>query len=223
MDRSGIRRGKAMKIGIFGGTFNPVHHAHLRIAEEIREHFLLSQVIFVPAATPPHKPLADDLSFDDRMRMVELAVSTNPCFAVSDLEGKREGKSYSIDTLKLLRRQYPEDELFFIMGSDSFAEFGSWKEYASIFCCCNIVTITRPGSRISLREVLPVAIAHEFCYHEAEKRLSHRSGYSVYSIEGTQLDISSTNIRSLIRMGRSIKYLVPESVERYIIQQRFYV
>lgn len=211
-----------MKIGIFGGTFNPIHHAHLRIAEEIREHFLLSRVIFVPAATPPHKPLADDLSFNERLRMVELAVQGNRFFSVSDMEGKREGKSYSIDTLHLLRKLYPGDELFFIMGSDSFAEFGSWKEYAAIFSCCNIVTITRPGSHISLMGSLPVAIAHEFCYHDAERRLSHRSGYSVYSIEGTQLDISSTDIRSLIRKGRSIKYLVPESVERYIIQQRFY-
>lgn len=211
-----------MKIGLFGGTFNPIHHAHLRIAEEIREHFQLAKVIFVPAATPPHKPLAEDLSFGDRLRMVELAVGGNRFFSVSDLEGKREGKSYSIDTIHQFRKLYPGDEFFFIMGSDSFAEFGSWKEYAVIFSCCNIVTITRPGSRISLREALPVDIAHEFCYHDAEKRLSHRSGYSVYCIEGTQLDISSTNIRSLIRRGLSIKYLVPESVERYIIQQRFY-
>lgn len=211
-----------MKIGLFGGTFNPIHHAHLRIAEEIREHFLLSKVIFVPAATPPHKPLADDLSFNDRLRMVEHAVRDNRFFSVSDLEGKREGKSYSIDTIRQFRELYPRDEFFFIMGSDSFADFGSWKQYSAIFSCCNIVTITRPGSRISLRDALPVDIAHEFCYHEAENRLSHRSGYSVYSIEGTQLDISSTDIRSRIRKGLSIKYLVPESVERYIIQQRFY-
>lgn len=211
-----------MKTGIFGGTFNPIHFAHLRIAEEIREHFALEKVIFVPAATPPHKPLADELSFAERLKMVELAVHGNPFFSVSDLEGKREGKSYSIDTLHLFRKLYPKDEFFFIMGSDSFAEFGSWKEYASIFSCCNIVTITRPGARISLREALPVDIAHEFCYHESQNRISHRSGYSVYSIEGTQLDISSTAIRSLLRQGKSIKYLLPATVEHYIKQQRFY-
>lgn len=211
-----------MKTGIFGGTFNPVHNAHLRIAEEIREHFDLGRVIFVPAATPPHKPLADDLAFAHRLKMVELAVKGNRFFSVSDLEGKRAGKSYSIDTLHEFRMQYPRDEFFLIMGSDSFAEFGTWKEYAAIFSCCNIVTITRPGSRIALMEALPVDIAHEFCYHEPEKRLSHLSGYSVYAIEGTQLDISSTTIRSLVRRGRSIKYLVPETIERYIIQQRFY-
>ncbi len=211
-----------MKIGIFGGTFNPIHYAHLRIAEEIRDTFALSRVIFVPAATPPHKPLADDLTFTERLKMVSLAVHGNPFFTVSDLEGQREGKSYSIDTLHVFREMFPADELFFIMGSDSFADFGSWKNYSAIFSCCNIVTITRPGSLISLRDVLPVDIAHEFCYHEAQKRLSHRSGYSVYSIEGTQLDISSTAIRSLIRQGKSIKYLLPATVERYIKQQRFY-
>lgn len=212
-----------MKIGIFGGTFNPVHFAHLRIAEEIRETFALEKVVFVPAATPPHKPLADDLAFAERLKMVTMALRGNPHFTVSDLEGRREGKSYSIDTLHIFRELYPGDELFFIMGSDSFADFRLWKSYAAIFSCCNIVTITRPGYHISsLLEVLPVDIAHQFCYHESQNRLSHRSGYSVYSIEGTQLDISSTAIRSLLRQGKSIKYLLPATVERYIKQQRFY-
>ncbi|RQW87110.1 MAG: nicotinate-nucleotide adenylyltransferase [Geobacter sp.] len=211
-----------MKIGIFGGTFNPIHFAHLRIVEEIRERFALSKVIFVPAATPPHKPLADDLSFAERLKMVALAVQDNSHFTVSDVEGQREGKSYSIDTLRVFREMFPGDELFFIMGSDSFADFGSWKNYSAIFSCCNIVTITRPGTRISLQQALPVDIAHEFCYHESQNRLSHRSGYSVYSIEGTQLDISSTSIRSLLRQGKSIKYLLPATVEQYIKQQRFY-
>ncbi|MHC1697356.1 MAG: nicotinate-nucleotide adenylyltransferase [Geobacteraceae bacterium] len=211
-----------MKIGIFGGTFNPIHFAHLRIVEEIRETFALAKVIFVPAATPPHKPLADDLSFAERLKMVTLAVEENPYFSVSDVEGQREGKSYSIDTLRIFKEMFPGDELFFIMGSDSFADFRSWKNYSAIFCCCNIVTITRPGTPNSLLQALPVDIAHEFCYHESQNRLSHRSGYSVYSIEGTQLDISSTTIRSLIRQGKSIKYLLPATVEQYISQQRFY-
>jgi nicotinate-nucleotide adenylyltransferase len=211
-----------MNIGIFGGTFNPVHFAHLRIAEEIRESFGLEKVIFMPAATPPHKPLADDLSFEERFNMVALSIEGNPLFSVSDLEGKREGKSYSIDTLRALESVYPGDELFFIMGSDSFNEIGSWKEFAAIFSCCNIVAIARPGSALCLQEALPVAITHEFCYHEAGNRLEHKSGHSVYSIEGTQLDISSTAIRSKIFQGKSIKYLVPEAVERYIIQQRLY-
>jgi nicotinate-nucleotide adenylyltransferase len=211
-----------MKIGLFGGTFNPIHLAHLRIAEEIRETFALSKVIFIPAATPPHKPLADDLSFDERMKMVSMAIRGNPFFTVSDLEGQREGKSYSIDTLHALRELYPRDEFFLIMGSDSFADFRTWKEYRAIFACCNIVVITRPGTALSLRDALPDDAAREFCYCEATNVLSHRSGYSVYSLEGSLIDISSTDIRSRIRQEKSIRYLVPETVERYIKQQRLY-
>jgi nicotinate-nucleotide adenylyltransferase len=212
-----------MKTGIFGGTFNPIHFAHLRIAEEIRDMFRLDRVIFVPAATPPHKTLAENLSFESRLEMVVMAVSGNPYFTVSDIEGKRAGKSYSIDTIRLFRELYPGDEFFFIMGSDSFAEFSSWKQYSAIFECCNIVAITRPGVEIaSLREALPVDMARDFCYYEAEKRLAHKSGYSVYHIVGTQLDISSTAIREMVKTGRSIKYLTPEPVEQYIHEQRIY-
>ncbi len=213
-----------MKTGIFGGTFNPIHFAHLRIAEEIRDTFRLERVIFVPAATPPHKPLAENLSFESRLAMVEMAVKGNPFFSVSDIEGKRAGKSYSIDTLHQFRELRPKDEFYFIMGSDSFAEFTSWKQYKSIFSCCNIVAITRPGVEIAgLRETLPVDIASDFCYYESEKRFAHKSGYSVYLMVGTQLDISSTAIREMVKMGRSIKYLVPEPVEQFINEQRIYL
>ncbi len=213
-----------MKIGIFGGTFNPVHFAHLRIAEEIRDTFRLKRVIFVPAATPPHKPLAENLSFERRLEMVKMAVEGNPFFSVSDIEGKRAGKSYSIDTLHQFRELHPADEFYFIMGSDSFAEFTSWKQYKAIFSCCNIVAITRPGVEIAgLREALPVDIAGDFCYYEAEKRLAHKSGHSVYYMVGTQLDISSTAIREMVKEGRSIKYLVPEPVEQFIHKQRIYL
>jgi nicotinate-nucleotide adenylyltransferase len=213
-----------MKIGIFGGTFNPIHMAHLRIAEEIRDSFELFKVVFVPVATPPHKPLAENLSFEKRLAMVKMAIAGNPCFTFSDIEGKREGKSYSIDTLQLFRELYPEDEFYLIMGSDSFADFSTWKEYSSIFTCCNIVAIMRPGAAVtSLKDALPVDIRNEFCYHETEKRLAHKSGHSVYYIVGTQLDISSTSIREITNKGRSIKYLVPDPVEQYIHKQRIYV
>ncbi len=212
-----------MRIGIIGGTFNPIHLAHLRIAEEVRESFALDRVLFIPAASPPHKPVAGDLSFHHRYRMVELAVHDNPRFAVSDLEGKRRGKSYSIDTIEVLRSEYPDDELFFVIGSDSFLEIGLWRRYAAIFAACNIVTVERPGSAVAdLKEVLPVDIAAEFCYYDAEKRLAHRSGYSVYYLAGVPLDISSSAIRKLAHLGRSIRYLVPETVEHYIKEHRLY-
>jgi nicotinate-nucleotide adenylyltransferase len=213
-----------MKTGIFGGTFNPIHIAHLRIAEEIRDTLGLARVIFVPASVPPHKELADNLPFEHRFRMVELAIGTNPHFTVSDIEAKREGKSYSIDTIRRFRRLYPDDEFYFIMGSDTFVDFGSWKQYGAIFCCCNIVAITRPGAVVPhLVEALPVDVAGEFCYYENENRLSHTSGNSVFYVAGTQLDVSSTCLRDMIKAGRSVRYLVSDEVEKYIKEQRLYL
>ena len=212
-----------MKIGILGGTFNPVHIAHLRIAEEVRDRIGLAKVVFVPAATPPHKPLADDLPFACRYEMVQRAIGGNPCFGLSDIEGKRGGKSYSVDTLEAFRSEHPDDEFFFIVGSDSFLDIGSWHQYAAIFSLCNIVVVERPGAAVTaLDQALPAAIAHEFSSYGAEKRLAHRSGYSVYYLEGVPLDISSSAIRKLARLGRSVRYLVPETVEHYIKEQRLY-
>lgn len=213
-----------MKIGILGGTFNPIHNAHLRIAEEARDLFGLDRVIFIPAATPPHKPLVGELSFASRLEMVRLAVADNPHFSVSDMEGVRGGRSYSIDTLRELQIRFPQDELFFIIGADSFNDISTWREYAAIFKLCHVVCVQRPGSTIkSLAKALPVAMAPEFCYDSAAKRLNHSSGHCVYALDGVLLDISSSHIRLLVRGGRSIRYLVPDAVDHYIKEQRLYL
>ncbi len=212
-----------MNIGIFGGTFNPIHMAHLRIAEESRDQYDLSPVIFVPAADPPHKPRRRQLSFSHRLAMVALAIKDNPLFAASGMEGERPGKSYSVDTLRALRRSYPDDRLFFIMGSDSFAEIGSWHEYQAIFSLSSIIVVGRPGTAgISLTSALPVAIAHEFCYDVAVNRLTHCSGSTVSYLDGVPLPISSSSIRELLRRGRSVRYLVPDSVEHYLKEHTLY-
>lgn len=213
-----------MKLGILGGTFNPIHNAHLRIAEEARDLFDLDRVLFIPAATPPHKPQVGELSFASRLEMVRLAVADNPRFEVSDMEGVRGGRSYSIDTLRELRGHHPTDELFFIVGADSFNDISSWREYAAIFGICNVISVQRPGSTItSLAEALPVAIAGEFCYDSAAKRLNHSSGHAVYALDGVLLDISSSHIRHLVAAGRSTRYLLPDAVEHYIKEQRLYI
>jgi nicotinate-nucleotide adenylyltransferase len=212
-----------VKIGILGGTFNPIHNAHLRIAEEVRERCDLARIVFVPAATPPHKPLAGDLPFAVRCDMVQRAIAGAPCFEMSDIEGRRGGTSYSIDTLRALRSTHPDDEFFFIIGSDSFLEFGTWHEYAAIFSLCNIVVVERPGGVVAaLDKVLPTTVAGQFQYFGAERRLAHYSGYSVYYLEGVPLAISSSAIREMARLGRSIRYLVPDAVVHYIKEQRLY-
>ena len=212
-----------MKTGIIGGTFNPIHFAHLRIAEEVRDRLRLDRVIFIPAATPPHKPLAGEVAFQQRVAMVEAAVADNPAFGVSTIEGEREGKSYSIDTLKELRALHPADEFFFVIGSDSFLELGLWYEYAAIFASCHLAVVERPGAPVpDLFQALPPAIADEFTPIPEERLLVHRSGHTVHYLAGIPLDISSSAIRELARQGRSIRYLVPPAIEQYIIEQRLY-
>jgi nicotinate-nucleotide adenylyltransferase len=212
-----------MNIGLMGGTFNPVHCAHLRIAEEARDLCGLDRVLFIPAGDPPHKPLADEVSFARRCEMVRLAIAGNRAFELSEIEGQREGKSYSIDTIGFFTTQLPNDELFFIIGSDSFLEIGLWHRYTEIFHLCSLIVVERPGRPVAdPLEALPVAIRGEFSYTDTLRRLQHASGHFVLILKGRPLDISSTGIRSLVAAGSSITSLVPPAVEAYIKNQRIY-
>jgi len=212
-----------MNIGLMGGTFNPVHCAHLRIAEEARVLCGLDRVLFIPAADPPHKPLAGAVSFPQRCEMVRMAIAGHPAFELSDIEGRREGKSYSIDTIGFFHTQRPADRLFFIIGSDSFFEIGLWHRYAEIFRSCSLIVVERPGRPVTdPLQALPVAIRGEFGYTGAPRRLQHSSGQLVHILKGRPLDISSTVIRSLVAAGSTITSLVPPAVEAYIKNQRIY-
>lgn len=213
-----------MKIGILGGTFNPIHNAHLQIAREVRERLQLDRIIFIPAATPPHKKLDGDISFSDRLAMVELAIAAEPGFETSDIEAQRGGRSYSVDTLKQLQLLHSDDQLFFIIGSDSFLEISTWYRVAEIFSLCNIVVVERPEAQVTdLLAALPVAIQGNFCYSSDGTCLTHRSGFSVYYLPGTPMAISSSEIRSLFRSGCPIRHLVPDIVCKYIAAKRIYL
>ena len=212
-----------MKLGILGGTFNPIHLAHLRIAEEVREACALDRVLFIPAAVPPHKPLAGDIPFAQRLAMVETAIADHPAFAVSDIENRRPGKSYSVHTLEALRREHPAAELFFIIGLDSFRDLSTWREYQRLFELTNLVVAARPGvAEGDPKSLLPIAIMKDFCYNRASNSLEHRSGNSIFFVEETLLDISSTRIRRMVATGRSIRYLVPAPVLDYIDRHGLY-
>ncbi|NIQ97916.1 MAG: nicotinate (nicotinamide) nucleotide adenylyltransferase [Desulfuromonadales bacterium] len=212
-----------MRIGILGGTFNPIHLAHLRIAEEVREGCALDRILFMPAAVPPHKEVAEEVPFRHRLAMVETAVAGNPAFAASDIEGRRSGKSFSVHTLEILREEYPEAEFYFLMGMDSFRDLASWHQYQRLFELAHIVVTSRPdtsgGDPMSL---VPVAMADQFCYDDAAKNLRHQGGKKVIFFTETLLDISSTEIRHKVRKGRSIRYLVLPQVENYIIENGLY-
>jgi nicotinate-nucleotide adenylyltransferase len=212
-----------MKTGILGGTFNPIHIAHLRIAEEVREACTLDEVVFMPAAAPPHKAVAGAISFAHRLAMIEAAIADNPGFRVSDLEGKRQGKSFSVDTLEILRETDPQGERYFIVGLDSFRDIASWKEYARLFELAHLVVTARPG--VELPEplaALPVAVRSDFCYDDQLKKMRHRSGNTVVFLEETRLDISSTLIRRKVAAGASVRYLVPPVVADYIAGHGLY-
>lgn len=212
-----------MKIGLMGGTFNPVHMAHLRIAEEARELCGLDRVMFIPVADPPHKPLAGEVPFHQRCQMVRLAIAGNRAFELSEIEGQRPGKSYSIDTIGAFREQYPQAELYFIIGSDSFLELGLWRRYADILRSCNLIVVERPGRQVSdPLSALPVDIRGELRYTPASRSLEHVGGTCVHFFAGCLLDISSSEIRRLAAAGHSITYLVPPQVEAYIKEQRIY-
>lgn len=212
-----------MKTGILGGTFDPIHLAHLRIAEEVREACALDEVLFIPAALPPHKAGQATASFADRLAMVEAAVADHPSFRVSDLEGRRSGRSYSVDTLEILRRDDPAGERYFIVGLDSFRDIATWRDWDRLFALTNLVVTARPGIELpDPLAALPVAARQDFCYDEKLAIIRHSSGKSVIFLTETRLDISSTVIRRKVAGGESIRYLVPPAVAAYIADHGLY-
>jgi len=207
---------------LFGGTFNPIHLGHLRGAEEIREAFCLQEVIFVPAAFPPHKVTETIIEAHHRLEMVKLAVQKNPYFSTSDVELRRPGKSYSIDTIRYFRERSP-NSLFFILGSDAFVEIETWKDFQHLFSLCNFIVMTRPGSqRASSPSSLPGSLTPAFRYDQEAGAWINFSGFMLFFKEITFLDISSTKVRELIEKGESVRYLVPPEVGFYLQEHRLY-
>src|SRR5882672_1365831 len=206
-----------MRIGIFGGTFNPIHCGHLRSAEDVRDAFSLDHVYFVPAARPPHKSGEALAPAEHRLRMVELAVADNPCFAASSIELERSGPSYSIDTIRYFLSTLRPAALAFIVGIDAFRELSSWKEYETIPALCDMIVTSRPGEENpAVTHLLPVALKDAFWYDSSTQMFRHVSGHflTLHPING--LSIASSTIRAMIHQRRSIRYLVPSAVEMYI-------
>jgi len=205
-----------MKIGIMGGTFDPIHLGHLNAAQEIAEEYNLGEVVVIPSSSPPHKR-RELVSPADRLTMCQLATEDNPLFNVSDMEIARGGTSYTIDTIREFKRTRGDDcEIFFIIGSDAFTDIWSWKDTEQLFKECNFIVDLRGGDTVSDVEGYLKA-------KSTDRIISmDNSPFKVYVTETTVLDISSSRIRKKIGGGMAIHYLLPQKVEDYIAKNGLY-
>ena len=187
-----------MKIGILGGTFNPIHLGHLILAEEVCQKIGLRKVIFIPTNLPPHKNNGDIIPANHRLKMLRLAVKGNPLFCVSDIEIRKGGRSYTIDTIKEFSRIYPNDQFYFIIGSDLIKYLNEWKDLKEIIAVVKFIVATRPG--------FPLKDLPDY----------------MTTIDIRAVDISAFEIRECIKQNYSFRYLVPGAVRDYIIRKRLY-
>jgi nicotinate-nucleotide adenylyltransferase len=192
-----------MKIGILGGTFDPPHLGHLIVAEHVRDRLGMNKILFIPAVVPPHKRQRPDITSPGmRLEMVRRAIAGNPAFDVSDIEIRRGGLSYTADTLKELRTQYPTEVLSILIGMDNVRDFNTWKDPELIKRIAHIVVMTRPGFQTEsgpLEDVKTLTIC-----------------------EVPEIGISSREIRNRVKLGQSVRYLVPATVLDYILEHRLY-
>lgn len=222
----GLLKSDEEKLGIFGGTFNPIHYGHLRAAEEARERLGLGKILFVPSYNPPLKE-AGLVSAEHRYEMTRLATEANPFFNISDIECRRQGKSYSVDTLRELKELYPQKEFYFIIGLDSFMDMPAWYQPETLMELTNFVVISRPGysfSAVSATRAMDAAVISglDSCRMTGHETVL-RSGKKLNLLNVTPFSISATAIRRLVVGGGSIKYLLPEKVESYIIANKLYL
>jgi nicotinate (nicotinamide) nucleotide adenylyltransferase len=197
------------RLGIMGGTFDPIHYGHLVAAEMARAEFSLNKVLFIPSGTPPHKERSDITAAELRFEMVERAIQDNPAFEISALELRRIGPSYTVDTLRVLRRTWPEHELYFITGSDALRQIFSWREVEEILMMTKFIGAARPGFD-----------ARDFLLQVQKERPETQE--RIHYIEVPALAISSTDIRARVKRGQPIRYLLPEPVRLYIQQHGLY-
>lgn len=197
------------KTGIMGGTFNPIHMGHLIIAEKAREQFHLDEVLFMPCGIPYTKNEDDVLPKDIRAEMTRLAIEDNPFFDISTIEVDKDGSTYTYETLEQLRSDNPNTEYYFIIGADSLWKIEGWREPEKIFANCHLLAAVRDGKSAVEMETQASYLKDKF-------------GASIFLLNSSNIEISSTMIRTLVKEGSSIRYFVPEAVYDYIIKNKLY-
>ncbi len=220
-----------MRIGLFGGTFNPIHFGHLKVVRDVQAGLALDQIIFIPAALPPHK--APDWIADagDRLAMLRLALADNPFFLTSDIELRRDGPSYTIDTVHYFKSRYHEKgELFLIIGLDAFLEIDTWKSFEALFKSIQMVVMSRPsdqhpdaeGYEQQIETYLKATISSDYRYSKERGCYMHTFYQPVVPFAVSPMAISATQIRDRLKDNQSIQHLVAESVVAYINQRGLY-
>jgi nicotinate-nucleotide adenylyltransferase len=200
-----------MRVGIFGGTFDPVHTGHLLLAEQGREQGRLDEVWFVPAAHPPHKDEPALTRFDQRVEMLALAIAGNSAFRIEELEKERPGPSYTVDTLAELRRRHPSHEFLLLVGSDTLVDLPNWYHPLRVLEQAGLLVMARPGSAVLTAGEL-----------RARLRAPESLPLRLQVVEMPQIDISSRDLRRRAAAGRSLRYFLPRAVECYIHEKRLY-
>jgi len=217
------------RIGLLGGTFNPIHNGHLHVAKAVSDLFSLTEVLFIPVGCPPHKDPKQLLAASDRLKMVTLAVSTQPNFLTCDIEIKKSGVSYTIETIRTLKERYPDDRLFFIVGVDAFAQIETWKTPDALLQLCDFAVISRPGFPFSkLPHFGPLSKLDRMCLDQLDTGkaeiysfpVTPKTGFHFLNIPHSE--VSASDIRRRIAAGKPLKNLLPRSVQSYIIKRNLY-
>ncbi len=216
------------RIGLLGGTFDPVHFGHLRMAEEAREVAGLDEVWLIPSGQPPHRPDGPVASPADRCKMLRLAIENAPGLRVEPVELERAGPSFTIDTLRELDRRHPGKAFALILGFDAFREIHFWREFDAVLGAVDLVVTSRPPDVVVHGEDgqhfsrLPIAVTRSFFYDEHIRGYLHGSGHRLEFVPVTALDVSSSDLRRRLGEGLSIRYLVPDATLAFIEESGLY-
>jgi nicotinate-nucleotide adenylyltransferase len=200
-----------MRVGIFGGTFDPVHYGHLIMAEQCREQGRLDQVWFVPAPRPPHKIEQPLTRFDQRVEMLALAIAGNPGFRVDEIEKERAGPSFTVDTMVALEQRHPGNEYFLLVGSDTLQDLPRWHDPVGVLRRAGLMVMLRPN-----HQLLPADALRESMHLPADVPLR------LEIVETPLIDISSRDLRRRVVLGKSLRYFLPRAIEVYIHEKQIY-
>jgi nicotinate-nucleotide adenylyltransferase len=214
------------RIGLFGGTFDPIHCGHVKAAGNVQNIFSFDRILFIPSYIPPHKESADVASAEHRLKMVDLALSAFDRFFPSSIEIDARGTSYSIVTLNRIKEMFPQTEIFFLLGIDAFLEIETWKDYEDVLDQCSFIVMSRPGFRLNeAKEILTEMYNQRMIEIPGpiEKENEGLFLHNIYLLSINTLDVSSSEVREKVGKNQDIKGLVPENVENYIKERHLYL